>query len=498
MPAPPKYRSQRVKSQSTEAYNKQGLRLKRDGALSEAIALFERALQLDPEDLSAQINLCGAYVDQGESAKAIQRLEKLLASGATSSSLWSTLLMAYNYADVAPERVFEGHKTFGAMLTAEACSIPDDYRRDKSPQRRLRIGYVLPTFQIYPVAHFLEPVLLAHDRSRFRIYCYSNIPLPEQTLRRILGPDDHWRDISALGVDGLATRVRNDEIDILVDLAGHTATRMLPLFARRPAPIQASYLGYPNTTGLTAVDYKITDHFADPSGSTERYYTEQLLRLPNSFLCYRPPSSPPVNPLPAMQNGYITFGSCNNFAKVSGRCFDLWARLLKSIDHSRLVLKARALVDAAVCRRTRAEFAARGISPERLELLPWVPDLTQHLATYHRVDVALDTLPYNGTTTTFEALWMGVPVIGIIGATHHARVGHSILSNLGHDEWIAETPDQFLQLAERLISDLPQLADVRQVLRPQMQHSLLTNGAAFTRNLEAACRDIWLAWCARH
>jgi len=289
--------------------------------------------------------------------------------------------------------------------------------------------------------------------------------------------------------------IRNDQIDILVDLAGHTANNHMLLFAKKPAPVQVTYLGYPNTTGLPTMDYRITDEWADPIGQTEHLHTEELTRLPKSFLCYKPPeNAPEVLSLPALSKGNVTFGSFNNRSKVTPETVKIWSAILKAVLNSRLILKSKALNDKETCQVLREMFFENGVSPEQIELVGYLP-FEQHLRLYNRIDIGLDTFPYNGTTTTCEAMWMGVPVIALAGESHASRVGVSLLSNVGLSELIAESTEDYIKKAVTLADNLDKLQDLRANLRPLMARSPLMDATGFTRSLEAAYRKMWKRWC---
>ncbi len=295
--------------------------------------------------------------------------------------------------------------------------------------------------------------------------------------------------------------IRSEQIDILVDLSGHSKLNRLSLFAHRPAPVQISYLGYPDTTGMAAMDYRLVDELTDPPGMTagtiDCLCTEKLLRLPAPFLAYRPPEmAPEITPPPAQSAGPITFGSFNTLSKINQDLLSLWSRVLQAVPDSRLMLKGWPLSDPAIARWYPQEFLNRGISPARLILRPGLPEHRDHLAAYGEIDIALDTFPYHGTTTTTcEALWMGVPVITLAGKTHAARVGVSLLNAASHPEWIANNPDDYVDLAKKMANDRPALAHTRSELRNKMQNSPLLDGSRLVRNLEAAYRDAWRAWC---
>ena len=363
---------------------------------------------------------------------------------------------------------------------------------DGVPPRRLRLGYVSPDFVHHAVSYFFEPVLTARDPAAFEVFCYSDAPVADAVTQRLRAASDGWRDIAGLSDERVAELVRADRIDILVDLAGHTARNRLLVFARKPAPVQVTWLGYPNTTGLAAIDFRLTEAVSDPLGLTEAWHSEELVRLPGTFSCYAPPpESPPVNALPALAAGQVTFGCFNNLAKVTPPALALWARVLREVAGSRLFLKSPGLADLETVARLREEFALHGIPADRLEFSGAELSVAAHLSLYHRVDVALDTFPYNGTTTTCEALWMGVPVVTLAGATHVSRVGASLLTHLGAPEWIGDAPEAYVARCRGLAADLPRLAVLRSGLRERMRGSPLCDAAGFTRGLEDALRAIW-------
>ena len=285
-------------------------------------------------------------------------------------------------------------------------------------------------------------------------------------------------------------------VDILVDLAGHTAGNRMPLFSLRPAPVQVTYLGYPNTTGLSTMDYRITDAWADPPGQTEALHTEKLIRLDHGFLCYTPPeAAPEVDPSPHRKTGAVTFGSFNNMAKFNAGVASLWASVLKAVPGSRLIMKFKTLSDPEVRQTVIDAFAANGVSSDRLSLHGFLPSFADHFALYNRIDIGLDTTPYNGTTTTCEALWMGVPVLALAGRTHVARVGVSILTGLGLSELVAQSREDYVQMAAALARDCRRLDALRKGLRPRMQASPLMDGPGFARRVESAYRAMWRRWC---
>jgi predicted O-linked N-acetylglucosamine transferase (SPINDLY family) len=322
------------------------------------------------------------------------------------------------------------------------------------------------------------------------------VSVPDAVTERFRAQADQWRDIAKTNDDAAAQLVRDDRIDILIDLAGHTSGHRLLVFARRPAPVQVTYQGYPNTTGLNQIQYRLTDALADPPGATDACYAERLIRLPRTGWCYQPPDpAPDVAPPPALSNGFVTFGSFNRLSKVSPAIAQLWSRVVSAVPGSRFVFKTFGLEDPATAEYVRGMFKQHGLEPDRLILLPPAPSALAHLEMYAQMDVALDTYPYHGTTTTCEALWMGVPTIALVGAVHASRVSFSLLSNIGLADLAAQSPDEFVEAAARTAGDVPRLAELRRTMRDRMRASPLMDAAAFCRDVEAAYRQMWRAWC---
>jgi predicted O-linked N-acetylglucosamine transferase (SPINDLY family) len=370
------------------------------------------------------------------------------------------------------------------------------FRNQPDPERRLKIGYVSPDFRTHSVAYFFEGLLRWHDNKVVETFCYALTPHKDETTERLQQQASVWRDVSTLDDAALVKQARADGIDILVDLAGHTARNRLTVFAARAAPVQMTYLGYPSTTGLSRMDYRLTDERADPPGE-EAFHSERLVRLPGCFLCYQPPlRSPSVAGAPMVHNGYITFGSFNNLAKINANVVALWSEILQAVPGSRLLIKNPSLTDGVTAERYRAMFDTHGISSDRTELLGLVPDPQAHLDTYRRIDIALDTFPYNGTTTTCEALYMGVPVITLAGQAHAGRVGLSILGNLGLDELIARSPDDYVSCAASLATNQERICDLRNTLRERLLTSAICDADSFARKVEQAFRQIWHDWCS--
>ncbi|HMK49909.1 MAG TPA: hypothetical protein VK435_07635, partial [Thermodesulfovibrionales bacterium] len=412
---------------------------------------------------------------------------------------YESLLMLMNYSDrYDASAIFSEHLNFARRFEAPLLPFHAGHTREKVRDKVLRIGYVSPDFRRHSVNYFLEPVLASHDHDRFEVFCYSDVAVSDVVTERLRGYANQWRDIAGMTDEEAAQLVRRDGIDILLDLAGHTGFNRILMFARKPAPIQVSWLGYPNTTGLSSVDYRLVDSYTDPPGMTDPYYTERLVRLPRTFLCYVPENGgPPVGELPALRSGHVTFGSFNFFPKVSRTTVTLWSSILKALPGSRLILKAKAFSSESVCAKAREMFDAHGIPGERIELMSHKPSYSEHLATYNEIDIGLDTFPYNGTTTTCEALWMGVPVVSLGGTTHVSRVGLSILSNVGIPWLAARTHDEYVRIAVDLALDLEGLQLLRRSLREKLIESPLSDAKLFVSGLEACYRDMWVSWCGR-
>jgi protein O-GlcNAc transferase len=475
-----------------------GHALTRLGLVSDAIDCLTQAQRLAPEAAEIAANLGNALKAVGGLAEPMAMYRRALALDPQLSGARSNLLLALQYdADLAPAEVLREHRAWDeAHGTPRTGTLPPVAPAPLCG-RKLRVGYLSPDLRDHSVAFFLEPVLAAHDRERLAIVCYSCGGRPDAVtarLARLVGPG--FCDVRALGDAELAARIRADRIDLLVDLAGHTEGHRLGVFARRPAPLQLTWLGYPDTTGIAAIDYRIVDAITDPPGAEERC-SERLLRLDGGFLCYRPPDgAPEPGPLPAGERDPITFGSFNQLAKLTPQTVALWSQVLLRTPGSRLLLKARGLADPAVRAGVERRFQARGIDASRLELLGQLPGQREHLAAYGRVDLALDPSPYNGTTTTCEALWMGVPVVTAPGLRHASRVGASLLLHLGLPELVADGDAAFVDLACALAADRPRLSALRASLRERLRASRLLDARAFTAALEAAYFDAWASACS--
>jgi protein O-GlcNAc transferase len=427
--------------------------------------------------------------------EAIAECEAALTAAPHDTELFSSWLLYSHFSEhVDARKLHERHVRYGELVSR---TVPPSYRgrwrNTRDPERRLRVGYVSRNLSRHSVGYFVEPVIEHHDRSRYDVYCYYTHALSDDVTARIASAATVWRHLPGIAHDALAAIVEEDAIDVLVDLAGHTKMNSLPAFAREPAPVQITWLGYPDTTGLPSITYRVTDGVADPPGAADARNVEQLLRLPAPFICYRPPQdAPDVAP---RENGDIVFGSFNALVKVNEPLVALWSRVLAAVPRSRLVLKSALLENETARARLLERFAAHGIAADRVGMRAWSTDLGTHMAAYQDIDIALDTFPYNGTTTTCEALWMGVPVITLTGDVHMARVGATLLESVGLSALVARTPDEYVLAAASLASAAPRRAALRAGMRARLEASKLLDHAGYTRRLEAAYRGAWQAWC---
>lgn len=475
------------------ALNNLGIALQYEGEMAEAEALHRRAISLKPELADAWANLGVSLRAQSRYGEAIEAFRKSVALQPGNPSLYSNLLLCLHYdPSQTAERIWQEHRIFGRRFGAgledgEAPTSPSvQVSRDTEFGRPLRIGYISPDLRSHSVAFFLEPVLKAHDPERVDVTCYSDVAAPDGVTARLQQASAGWRDLRGLDDAAVARVVREDGIDVLIDLAGHTAGNRLAVFGQRAAPVQVTWLGYPGTTGLAEMDYRLTDAVADP---VDDHHSERLVRLPEGFHCYGPPQNAPA---PARQpDRPPTFGSFNNLSKVTPDVIRHWSRLTASVSDARLLLKSRSLADPKVQEQMRELAVAGGLSPERLVLVGHVPDLAAHLALYGDVDVALDPYPYAGTTTTCEALWMGVPVVTLRGDCHAGRVGASLLTTTGLEHWITDDVADYDRVAADLISNPERLDHWREMLRPQIAASPLCDAAGFSLSLESAYHQMW-------
>jgi protein O-GlcNAc transferase len=449
---------------------------------------YREAVRLRPDFADAWSNLGTNLTEQGRADEAIDSLRKSLEIRPFAPPIHSNLLLTLNYtSNLTPPVVLAEHRKFADLFAAN--TPPSPMPLDPDPNRRLRIGYLSGDFRDHTVAGFIRIVLKNHRREQFHVTAYSTVSRPDAVTAEMQGLADRWSSIVGGTDDQAAAAIRNDKIDILIDLSGHTAGNRLLTLAQRPAPIQAILFGYPNTTGLNAVDYRITDTIADPVGQTEPLYVEKLLRLNCLAWCYAPPSDAPLTTaLPALSSDTFTFGCLNNAAKISDACRRTWAKLLQEIPNSKLVvLVGQSKVGAE---RLTESFTSLGVKPEQLVLKYRLPK-PEYFATYSSFDLALDPFPYNGGVTTCDALWMGVPVLTLVGDSYVSRQGVSILTHAGMPEFAADTPEALINIAKTWAENREVLAEIRAGLREQFSRSLVCDATAYVRSLEAAYRHAW-------
>ncbi len=471
-----------------------GAALRAAGELDEAGEHLREAARLRPDFAAAWYNLGLLEFDRARYGASEEAYRKAIAVEPHNDAWQHSLLCLLNYAPGHdPRAVHEAHLEW-------ARRFPPPRPRRAGHARgtgRLRVGYVSADLRGHSVAYFIEPVLRHHDRTRFEILCYDNWARPDDTTVRMRTLVDHWRPVHALDDDALERLILEDRIDILVDLSGHTQGNRLAVFARKPAPVQATWIGYPQTTGLATIDYRITDPHLDPRGEAEAIGAERLWRLPDLAYCFLPPeNAPPPGELPCVRTGALTFGSVNHYFKVTDDVVRVWARVLAAVTGSRLRIAVEHGERPAVAAAARARFAALGVAPERVDVRGRT-DLAGFFRQLGEIDVALDPFPYNGGTTTYQCLWAGVPVVTLAGRTAMARCGAMILSAVGLQDLVARDAGEYVAIATRLAGDRRRLTDLRAGLRDRYRASLLYAAERFTRALEEAFDAMWLAGCER-
>jgi protein O-GlcNAc transferase len=483
---------------SPVAYLHLGLLANLTGLTGLAINFLKRALAVAPDRGEVHNNIALFYRDQGEQKACRHHYEEAVRLRPGDATTFSNYLLSLNDdPDAEPAWVASEHRRFEKLIQGPRRIIRPS---DLSPTRKLRVGYLSSDFRVHSVAYFITSVLACHDREQVETFAYYTGYLEDGMTGRIRKSVDCFRTVYRQSDDDLGAAIIGDQIDILVDLSGHTGDNRMAMLARRVAPVQISYLGYPNTTGLSQMDCRITDALADPPGPSDEWYTEQLVRMDGGFLAYEPfegARALQVSELPAAAANHTTFGSFNNLGKINDGVLDAWAEILARVPGSVLLLKARGLGTEMVKQRITAAFAARGVDAEgRVQLMGHERSALDHLRMYNLVDIALDTFPYNGTTTTCEALWMGTPVITFEGDRHAARVGTSILTHAGLSNLVAKDRHDYVELAVALGSDLDRLTAMRRGLREKLAASGVMAPLRLARGLEKGYREAWQRYCA--
>ena len=502
------------RTQDAERYLQRALELKPDmvgphvnlsnlygssGRNTEAAMSARAALEIEPDNTDALLNLGNALQARGRIREFVEITRRVLQINPKLAVAWSNLLLSLNYSEeTTAAQLLELQREFAKQFDPGLESRRRFTRPRERRKRKLRIGYVSPDFRRHVVAFFIEPVLQQHDRNLFDVYCYFTSTEADATTRRIRDLSDVWREVGHVSFEEAERVMLADELDVVIDLAGHTARNLLPVLARRVAPVQVTWLGYPSGTGVASMDWRITDQWADPAPDADAQYVERLYRLPEVFLAFRPDAEWPSVSVESLgeAKGHVTYGSFNNFVKITDVAIRLWAAILAAVPGARLAIKTLALRDEVLRQDTLTRFEALGIDISRLDLLGPTDSHRDHLTTYSNIDIALDTFPYHGTTTTCEALWMGVPVITLAGDRHAARVGVSLLTAIGCEELIAYSPDEYVAIAVALAHDPERIAVLRRTLRQKLAGSPLGNVGRLTRQIEAAYLDMHAQWLA--
>lgn len=460
---------------------------------------YRTALEINPRHAEAKTNYGTVFTTTGRPNRAVEILREAARDHPTHPGVLTNYCVALNYADgVEPQEIVEAHRHYGGVvmsLPGAPAMTPGQFANGRDPERKLRVGILSSDLFDHSVAYFVRPMLAHRDRSKVEYYMYSAGPRADEITRRLQEQSDAWRDVSRMNDGQLIGQVRADGVDILIELSGQTQRNRLLAVRLRGAPVQATYIGYPNTTGIPSIDYRFVDSLTDPDGAEARA-VEKLVRLDPCFLCYWPrEDAPEPGPAPMLRNGHVTFGSFNSIKKLTPSTISLWCGLLKEVPDSRLIIKSAGFNSEGACAHFGKLFDETGIAEDRVELRDRVDSKLDHLGAYDELDIALDTSPYNGTTTTCEAMWMGVPVVTLIGRMHAGRVGLSLLSAVGLPELAAQTPEQYIEVAAGLARDRARLAELRREMRGRMAASPLCDGKSFAARFEGALRGIWREFC---
>ena len=471
------------------AHNNLGVALVKLKRPAEASAALNQAVTLRPNYAEAQYNLGVALADDFDYAGACnawRRAVELQPDHAVADSNRLFLLLVDS--TQAAESILEEHKKWNQRQATPLIGKIRPHDNDRDPKRRLRLGYVSGDFRGHVVGWSVLPMMSHHDHEQFEVFCYSSTRVADDYTAKLRTFADHWREVAELDDDEAAEVIHKDRIDLLVDLAGHTVGNRLLVMARKPAPVQATYVGYVATTGLATIDYRLSDPYLDPAESDLKYYSERTIRLPHSYWCYQSPLTAPDVNEPPSSGGAVTFGCLNNFGKVTAEALDLWAQVMLGVDGSRLLLNCEFDHHRQIVRR---RLAARGIDGGRVDFVArqaWL----DYAKTFHRIDIALDPFPYGGAISTCDALWMGVPVVSLLGRTTAGRGGNSILNNIGLGELVARTPEDYVRIA----SNWRRLVELRPTMRKRMQASPLMDQSGHASEVEAAYRRMWEIYCA--
>lgn len=479
------------------AHSNLGMALFRAGQLQAAEAAFRQATELAPKSAEAWLGLGMSLRDQGRMEAAVEVYQRGVDLDPDNAEGHQGLLFNRNYLSRGtPADALAHARHYGGLIRQSEIA---PHANDRDPDRILRVGFVSADYRTHPVGQFFGHLLPHFDRSRLHVTAFANQDKSDQTTLRMKAAADGWHQIIRLKDEAAEALIRDERIDILVDLSGHTGGNRMRLFARKPAPVQATWLGYSGTTGVDAIDHIIADASIIPP-EDEPFYSETPIRLPGTYLCYSPPVfsglTPKVSETPALANGFVTFGTYNNIYKISDETVACWADILRAVPTSKLLLKHGVFTNEDGQKAMQVRFAGHGIGAERLLLKPSISSHFLHFQSYGEIDIGLDPFPYNGTTTTCDALWMGVPLVTLIGDRFISRVGSSLVRAVGLDDLAAPTLVEYVEAARALAGDLPRLSAIRARLRPDMMASTLGDAPRFARDLEVGLRQMWRRWCA--
>ena len=480
-----------LKPDHVEAYNNLGCMLNDQDKFVEAESYFSKAIALNPNYTEAYSNLGNTFQGLGKIKKAVQNYDKAIKLQIDYSKAYHNKNVCLNYSSLySPLYIYKQHLKFEKQFGRFKSKLHLRTNIKKKNYERLRIGYVSGDFREHSISYFFKPLLENHNAHVVETFCYYNNIFVDEITKSLMRNCDNWRSIFGIANSEVSKIIRADKIDILVDLSGHTDNNNLLVFAKKPAPIQVTWLGYPNTTGLSTIDYRFTDSITDPIGETDEFYSEKLFRLPNGFLCFQGNEKVLFqSELPCNRQDFITFGSFNNSSKLTPLVIDVWSKILHLVPNSRLILK---------CNKFKYNksyfyelFKNKGLDKDRLYLYEHLPNTKDHLELYNSIDIGLDPFPYNGTTTTCEALWMGVPVITLLGDRHVARVGASILTNISLQDFIAKDIDTYIKIALEISSNRKKLQEIRRTLRGRITKAPLCDARSFAVDVETAYKKMW-------
>ena len=484
----------RLEPDNLEAYFQRGHCHELQGQVDEAVGAYLEVINRDPNHAPAYNNLGCVLFGAGHIKEACSAFHNAIKLNPELWQAYSSFLALFDYrSDLNRDDILKAYQEFGAKLELKFPPEVERFNQPPKPEKVLRIGFLSRDFHDHSIMFFLMPFLKHYDRSRYEVFCYYDSDLVDEVTQKAAGYIQCWRDVRKQEGTRTAEIIRQDKVDILIDLAGHTENNCLEVFSRKAAPVQISWLGYPATTGVRAMDFRIGDSIVYPDAESEKYATETVLKLPRGYHCYEPASdAPAVSALPAALSDQVTFGSFNKASKISPQIAALWSQVLNAVPHSKLVLKCRWFLDLVVRDRYLALFQSYGIDSSRIELLSWTQERKESLELYSRIDIALDTFPYNGTTTTCESLWMGIPVVTLAGNSVASRTSASLLNQAGHGEWIAHDEAAFVQIATALACNIQELAKIRGNLRNQVRNSDLCQTRNFTNDFETVLRKAWV------